>query len=191
MSKKNTRQVNEVLEMKKREIAAEKLDRSDSVDAIFVEPPKDPDLPLPSPAAIADAMLEAKRIDTTAKKEGEQAKKEEKGLVTPDMQTVIEDDLTTDEERAREADLKLIKDLTEILRVPKTMGAVPVMSAYSVGMMRRYFILDVDGTAWRKGWALYKEVKGEDPVGYVDMVIHILDTGIPRLHRAVDWAPLN
>ena len=164
--------MNEVLEVKKREIA----------EAKGKEEPVDP-------------MIQAKRVDAY----NEQVLKERdkiladrrEGREAPVMEDIIEDDMRSEADIQREKDTEILRELTMILKVPKTRDSVPTFSMYTSGMLRRYFFLDVDGTAYRKGWAYYKSQKGDDPVGYIDMVIHILDLEIPRLHRAVDWAPLN
>ena len=158
--------VNEVVEIKKREIAEEKGE----------------DVPV-------DPELQAKREDEAARIAEEEAKAAEKAPI--DVSEVFEDDIVTEEGTQAERDAEFIARLTAVLKVPKTRDSVPTFSMYSIGQVRRYFILDVDGTAYRKGWMMYKDYKGQDPVGYIDMVMHIMDLEIPRLHRAVDWAPLN
>jgi len=92
---------------------------------------------------------------------------------------------------AGEADL--IDELTRTLKVPKTKDSIMVFSMYTIGdFNRRYFLLDVDGTAYRKAWSIFKERTGTaDQVKFLELVYQILNTDMPRLHRAVDWVPLN
>lgn len=160
--------VNEVVEAKKREIAAAKGE----------EPPVTPE-------------VQALREETVADLARAAEEEVRSGKVAPEMEDIIEDDMRTEAEIQKEKDEELIRELASILKVPKTRDSVLTFSMYTIGQMRRYFLLDVDGTAYRKGWAYYKSQRGDDPVGYIDMVIHIMDHEIPRLHRAVDWAPLN
>lgn len=157
--------VNEVVEIKRREIALEKGE----------------------PVYVSEE-LQAKRDDAAAK---EQARAEHYAEMHPQVEEIIDDDMITEEAIQADREAKLIAEITQVLKVPKTRDSVPTFSMYSMGQMRRYFILDVDGAAYRKGWTIYKEAKGDDPVGYIDLVMHIMDLEIPRLHRAVDWAPLN
>ena len=143
-----------------------------------------------------DPLTEAARLDIEEKKRTLESIKydrmDEQGRIAPTPEEVFDDDLRTEADIIAETEAKLIADLVAILKVPKTKDSVMTFTMYSTpSLVRRYFLLDVDGTAFRKGWALYKEVKGNDPVAYVDMVMHIMDLEIPRLHRAVDWAPLN
>ena len=95
--------------------------------------------------------------------------------------------LTADEEA------QLIADLTATLKVPKTKDAIMVFSMYTIGdFNRRYFLLDVDGVAYRRAWAMFKERTGTtDSVRFLGLVNQILNTDMPRLHRAVDWVPLT
>ena len=87
----------------------------------------------------------------------------------------------------------LIADLRATLKVPKTKDAIPVFSMYTIGdYNRRYFLLDVDGVAYRKAWDMFKERTGtKDQVKFLELVYQILNIDMPRLHRAVDWVPLN
>lgn len=141
--------------------------------------------------------IAAKRIDMEEEKRTLETIKfermEEKGLIAPtEDEMPFADDMRTEREIAAEREAKIIADLVEILSVPKTKDSVMTFSMYTTpALNRKYFLLDVDGTAYRRGWAYYKEVKGNDPVGYIEMVMTILKLEIPRLHRAVDWAPLN
>ena len=87
----------------------------------------------------------------------------------------------------------LVADMTVMLKVPKTRDAIMVFSMYTVSEFnRKYFLLDVDGTAYRRAWNLFKERTGTtDAVTFLEIVYRILNTDMPRLHRAVDWVPLN
>lgn len=87
----------------------------------------------------------------------------------------------------------LIAELTEILKVPKPRDALMTFSMYTVGQFtRRYFILDVDGAAYRRAWEVFKErTQSTDATRFMDLIFHILNTDMPRLHRNVDWVPLN
>lgn len=87
----------------------------------------------------------------------------------------------------------LIRELTDILKVPKSKDALMTFSMYTVGQYtRRYFLLDVDGQAYRKAWEVYKERTGSaDATQFMTLVYQILNTDMPRLHRAVEWVPLN
>lgn len=137
--------------------------------------------------------IAAMRMDAEHEAKVAYERREARGEIAPTEENMpFEDDMRTERDILAEKEAKLIADLVTILKVPKTKDSLMTFSMYSTtNLNRRYFLLDVDGTAYRKGWALYKEVKGDDPVGYIDMVMHIMDLEIPRLHRAVDWAPLN
>ena len=139
----------------------------------------------------------AKRMDEETKALDKAAERydrlEAQGKIAPLPEELpYEDDMRTENDIKAEAEAKLIADITATLKVPKTKDSVMTFSMYSTtALNRRYFLLDVDGDAYRRGWMLYKEAKGDDPVGYIDMVMHIMDLEIPRLHRAVSWVPLN
>jgi hypothetical protein len=81
--------------------------------------------------------------------------------------------------------------LKEIISVPRGKGSVPVLASYKMDFFERYFILDLDGDAFRKAWNIYKAEKGNDPVGFVQAIINILETDFPRMYRAVDYVPLR
>ena len=80
--------------------------------------------------------------------------------------------------------------LTEVLSVPRSKGAVPVLASYKMNFFERYFILDLDPSAFRKAWEIYKETEGNNPVGFVQAVINILEMDFPRMYRAVAYIPL-
>ena len=138
-----------------------------------------------------EALREDERTEREDRERAHREYMERTGRIAPEAPFV--DDMVSEAELQRRRDAELIKALTEILKVPKMQGDVPVLSAYSVGpMTRRYLILDVNGTAYRRAWNTFKEMTGtEDAVAFVTLVIQIMDLEIPRLHRAVDWAPLN
>lgn len=86
----------------------------------------------------------------------------------------------------------LIDELTAILRVPKTKDALMTFSMFSDKYQKRYFLLDVDGNAYRQAWSVFKERTGtKDQNRFLFLVYTILELPPPRLHRGVDWAPLN
>lgn len=144
------------------------------------------------------------------KKQEMRVEKMEKGAedapVQPPLAGIV-DDMTPEqpeeerfvpEEQARaevagltEADVA--RELAAILKVPKSRDSVMVFSMFSTGEFdRRYFLLDVDGNAYRKAWARYKELTGtKDTVQFLNLVYHILNVDMPRFHRNVDWVPLN
>lgn len=138
----------------------------------------------------------------------EKMEKGEEDAPTPPPLSGVVDDMGAPEEPAEErfepegkaaeetpgtSETDLVKELTQILKVPKGRDSIMVFSMYSSSeFSRRYFLLDVDGIAYRKAWAKYKEITGtNDPVRFLEIVYRILNTDLPRLHRNVDWVPLN
>lgn len=107
------------------------------------------------------------------------------------------EEVMTEEETRADApgtsDADIVRELTAILKVPKARDSVMVFSMYSTrDFNRRYFLLDVDGNAYRRAWVRYKELSGgDDPVHFLELVYRILNTDLPRLHRNVDWVPLT
>ena len=89
-------------------------------------------------------------------------------------------------------DDELLAELTEILRVPKSRDAVMTFSSYKSGFQRRYFLLDVNGDAYRKAWTVFKmRTNTTDYTKFLDVVFGIMSIDPPRLHRAVDYVPLD
>jgi len=89
-------------------------------------------------------------------------------------------------------DDELMAELTEILRVPKSRDAVMTFSSYKSGFQRRYFLLDVNGDAYRKAWTVFKmRTNTTDYTKFLDVVFGIMSIDPPRLHRAVDYVPLD
>jgi len=157
---------NEVFEVKKAEIREEKLIREGEF--------KDP------LAAFMDDVGATSRDDAVLQ-EIEEPEEQPEEPARPLPRTLLGD-----------IPAGLVEELTQVLRVPKTKDSIMVFSMYSVGEYdRRYFLLDVDGIAYRKAWSIFKERTGTaDQVKFLELVYQILSTDLPRLHRAVDWVPL-
>jgi len=162
---------NEVLEMKKAEVRQEKAEKE--VEAVLTQ----------EPIEIVDDITE----------DGSLSVKEDA------IEEIIEEEppLPPKPLRSRalsaQEEAELIAELRTILKVPKTKDAIPVFSMYTIGdFNRRYFLLDVDGIAYRKAWNTFKERTGTvDSVKFLELVYQILNIDMPRLHRAVDWVPLT
>ena len=134
-------------------------------------PPKEPD----EPELVAPA-------EEAAPKDGPQERAEPE----PEEKPMQEVHLTPKGEQ------DLIDELTAILRVPKTKDALMTFSMFSDKYQKRYFLLDVDGNAYRQAWSVFKERTGtKDQNRFLFLVYTILELPPPRLHRGVDWAPLN
>lgn len=81
--------------------------------------------------------------------------------------------------------------LREILAVPKTKGSTPTLTCIDKGIYKRYFIIDVDGDAYRRAWEYYRSTKQEPtPDDFVTIVLRILQQDMPRMYRAVSYVPL-
>ena len=149
-------------------------DSAEASEPVEVPEPKAPATPkAEAPAMPAEPVIEA-RPDT------------EEARLTTEMEQM--------QMHARAgSEQALIAELTEILKVPKPRDALMTFSMYTVGQFtRRYFILDVDGAAYRKAWEVFKErTQSTDATRFMDLIFHILNTDMPRLHRNVDWVPLN
>ena len=95
-------------------------------------------------------------------------------------------------EPKKDSEQELIDELTSILRVPKSKDALMTFSMFSDKYQKRYFLLDVDGTAYRRAWEVFKERTGsKDQNRFLFLVYTILEMNPPRLHRGVDWVPLE
>jgi len=166
---------NEVFEVKKAEVREGRLIREEEFDdplAAFIDdvgaaPAKD------------DGMIE--EVEEVEKVEDPEVPKAPEAPAKPMPRTLMGD-----------LPAGLVEELTQVLRVPKTKDSIMVFSMYSVGEYdRRYFLLDVDGIAYRRAWSIFKERTGTaDQVKFLELVYQILSTDLPRLHRAVDWVPL-
>lgn len=81
--------------------------------------------------------------------------------------------------------------IRKALTIPKSSGSVPTLTCIEKGAYRRYFLLDVDGEAYRKAWDIYrKDVPHGSPEEFVEIVLRILSQDMPRMHRAVSYVPL-
>lgn len=81
--------------------------------------------------------------------------------------------------------------IRKILSVPKSKDSIPTLTCIDKGFYKRYFILDVDGDAYREAWRYYKAHKPNGtPEDFVAMVTRILSIDMPRMHRAVSYVPL-
>lgn len=81
--------------------------------------------------------------------------------------------------------------LREILAVPKTKDSIPTLTCIDKGVYKRYFIIDVDGDAYRRAWEYYRSTKKEaTPDDFVTIVLRILQQDMPRMYRAVSYVPL-
>lgn len=84
-----------------------------------------------------------------------------------------------------------MEKLRSILSVPKTKDSVPTLTGIDKGFYKRYFLLDVDGDAYREAWRYYKDnAPGPTPDGFVLLVLRILEHDMPRMYRKVSFVPL-
>lgn len=84
-----------------------------------------------------------------------------------------------------------IEKLRSILAVPKTKDSVPTLTGIDKGFYKRYFILDVDGDAYREAWRYYKDnAPKPTPDEFVVIVLRILEHDLPRMYRKVSFVPL-
>lgn len=84
-----------------------------------------------------------------------------------------------------------INVIRRILSVPKSKDSIPTLTCIDKGFYKRYFILDVDGDAYREAWGYYKAHKPNGtPEDFVALVTRILSIDMPRMHRAVSYVPL-
>jgi hypothetical protein len=88
----------------------------------------------------------------------------------------------------REWDHAVFRDL---LAVPKSKNSVPTLTCIDKGFYKRYFIIDVDGDAFKRAWSYYR-ANHEEPTAdeFVTLVLRILEQGMPRMYRAVSYVPL-
>ena len=78
-----------------------------------------------------------------------------------------------------------------ILSVPKSKDSIPTLTCIDKGFYKRYFILDVDGDAYREAWEYYRAHRPTGtPEDFVALVTRILSIDMPRMHRAVSYVPL-
>lgn len=87
----------------------------------------------------------------------------------------------------------LIEEMRELIRTPKTKNSKMTVSMFTDGQFTtRYFELDVNGEGYRKAWQLFKLRTGtKDHARFLFLVYGILECSPPRLHREVDWVPLD
>lgn len=79
-----------------------------------------------------------------------------------------------------------------ILVTPRTKDSVPTLTCIDRGFYKRYFILEVEGDAYKAAWDYYRRtVPGGTPDEFVTLVMRTLDQGMPRMHRAVSYVPLG
>ena len=84
-----------------------------------------------------------------------------------------------------------VETLRDILAVPKTRDSIPTLTCIDKGIYKRYFIVDVDGDAYRKAWDYYKITRRDaTPDEFVTIVLRILQQDMPRMYRAVSYVPL-
>lgn len=90
---------------------------------------------------------------------------------------------------AEEFDMAQMK---AILSVPKTKDSIPTLTCIDKKSFKRYFILDVDGEAYRKAWDYYcRTVTQSTPDDFILRVCSILDMDLPRMYRSVSYIPLQ
>lgn len=94
----------------------------------------------------------------------------------------------TSDTHDREWDHAVFRDL---LAVPKSKNSVPTLACIDKGFYKRYFIIDVDGDAFKRAWSYYR-ANHEEPTAdeFVTLVLRILEQGMPRMYRAVSYVPL-
>lgn len=81
--------------------------------------------------------------------------------------------------------------IKKILSVPKSKNSIPTLTCIDKGFYKRYFILDVDGDAYREAWSYYKAHKPDGtPEDFVALVTRVLSIDMPRMYRAVSYVPL-
>ena len=81
--------------------------------------------------------------------------------------------------------------IKKILSVPKSKNSIPTLTCIDKGFYKRYFILDVDGDAYREAWKYYKAHKPDGtPEDFVALVTRVLSIDMPRMYRAVSYVPL-
>ena len=81
--------------------------------------------------------------------------------------------------------------IKKMLSVPKSKNSIPTLTCIDKGFYKRYFILDVDGDAYREAWKYYKAHKPDGtPEDFVALVTRVLSIDMPRMYRAVSYVPL-
>lgn len=84
-----------------------------------------------------------------------------------------------------------VDEVKRLLTVPKSKDSIPTLTCIDKGFYKRYFILDVDGDAYRRAWEYYKTHKPNGtPEDFVTIVTRVLSIDMPRMHRAVSYVPL-
>ena len=84
-----------------------------------------------------------------------------------------------------------VERIKKMLSVPKSKNSIPTLTCIDKGFYKRYFILDVDGDAYREAWKYYKAHKPDGtPEDFVALVTRVLSIDMPRMYRAVSYVPL-
>ena len=84
-----------------------------------------------------------------------------------------------------------VERIKKMLSVPKSKNSIPTLTCIDKGFYKRYFILDVDGDAYREAWKYYKAHKPDGtPEDFVTLVTRVLSIDMPRMYRAVSYVPL-